>query len=78
MTTPETNQNALATPLRSTAAVFSDEVETLTHVARVQAERERFQIWWESFNPDNDLGPGTMRLCWESWKASARQERHNV
>lgn len=78
MKTPLTNQNALATPSRSTAAVFSEESETLNRVAATQRERERFQAWWQKFNEDGDLGAGDMRLVWAGWLASARAERTNA
>jgi hypothetical protein len=68
------SKNALATPQRSNAAVFSSEIETRNHVERMNREREAFGKWWESFNPDNGSIMNNV-LCWESWKASARTER---
>ena len=73
----QTNQNALATPPRFTAAVFSSEVETLNHVERMQREREAFNGWLK-MNDYEFLSAADQHLAWESWKASARLERSNA
>ena len=72
------SKNALATPQRSTAAVFSSEIETRNHVERMNREREAFGKWWNEFSQDFNLGVGSQHLCWESWKASSRAERSNA
>ena len=71
-------QNTLATHPRSMAAVFSSEIETRDHVERMNREREAFGKWWKEFSQDFDLSVGSQRICWESWKASARTERPNA
>lgn len=70
----ETNKNSLATPFRSTAAVFSDEAETRKHVERMQKERKEFNAWLDSTDYEF-LTLHEEQLIWESWKASARVTR---
>lgn len=72
------SKNTLATHQRSTAAVFSSEIETRNHIERMNREREAFGKWWNEFSQDFNLGIGSQHLCWESWKASARTERSNA
>lgn len=77
VSTPASDQNALATPTRSTAAVFSSEVETRNHVERMQRERDAFNSWLNAGDYEF-LSVADQHLAWESWKASARLERENA
>lgn len=77
VSTSKPNQNALATPPRSTAAVFSSELETQNHVERMQRERDAFNSWLNAGDYQS-LSVADQHLAWESWKASARLERANA
>ena len=75
--TTVSNKNALATPSRSTAAVFSSELETRNHLDRMQRERDAFNSWLNA-NDYEFLSVADKHFAWESWKASARLERSNA
>lgn len=75
MNAPQPNQNALATPSRCAAAVFSDESEVRKHMDWMQKERDAFGKWWEEFNLEDCLHVEDQRLAWDAWRASVRVTR---